>query len=68
MRKFIVTFGIMLLAGCQIPTGMEEDSPPPPINKAMSEEPLVDLGITVSDEEVLNSTEEVALPPTGGKE
>ncbi len=66
MRKFITTFGIILLAGCQIPTGMEEDSPSPPIEELMSissvEEPPMDLGITPSDEEIPDSTEEV--PPT----
>ncbi|MCK5471827.1 hypothetical protein KAI54_01415 [Candidatus Gracilibacteria bacterium] len=65
MRKFIATFGIILLAGCQIPTGMEEDSPLPPIDEVMSEEPPMDLEITLSDEEIRNSIEEVPLPPTG---
>jgi hypothetical protein len=55
MKKIIATLGIVLLAGCQIPTGMDEeindDAPPPPPPPP----PPV--------EEVLPPVEE-ALPPT----
>ncbi|MBU1090134.1 hypothetical protein KKF38_05085 [Patescibacteria group bacterium] len=59
MRKLIIVFSIILLAGCKIPTGMEEDSlPPPPPPPPLPVEEIM----PVSPVEEFFDDSEVALP------
>ncbi|MFH1546366.1 MAG: hypothetical protein ABIE14_03245 [Patescibacteria group bacterium] len=60
MRKFIIAFGIILLAGCKIPTGMEENSlPPPPPPPPL---PLIEEIMPVPPMEEFFDDSEAALP------
>jgi hypothetical protein len=79
MKKIIATLGIVLLAGCQIPTGMDgevnDDAPPPPppppppieavLPPAEMMPPVEEVLPPASIEENMEAPAEIPLPPAG---